>query len=83
MAFLSINTRADLDAVAGTQAHADFMDLLAGSLWRLERDDEAQTWRAVEDDGVISRYGFTRADFPSVAPPELPEYVPQPDQPMI
>jgi hypothetical protein len=51
------------------------MDALSASLWRLERDDAAQCWRAVEDDSTIFRYGFTRADFPAAQPPELPEYI--------
>lgn len=78
MEFRSINNRADLDAIAGTQEHAAFMALLAGSLWRLEKDDAAQTWRAVEDDGTVSRFGFNRADFPDAQPPALPAYVPPP-----
>ena len=74
-----INTRADLDALAGTPAHAAFMAMLAGSLYRLEKDDDAQTWRAVEDNSSIDRFGFTRADFPdTVAPPALPAYEPPP-----
>lgn len=72
-----INTRADLDAIAGTPAHAAFMASLAATLWRIERDDEAGAWVAVEDDSTISRFGFTRADFPNVAPPPLPAYVTQ------
>ena len=71
-----ISTREDLDAHAGTPAYDTFMTLLAGTLWRLARDDEAQTWRAVEDDSTVVRLGFTRADFPNAQPPELPEYVP-------
>lgn len=69
-----INSRADLDAVAGTPAHDAFMAKLAGTLWRLERDDEAKTWRAVADDTVIARFGFIRADFPGAQPPALPVY---------
>jgi len=75
MASTVINTRADLDAIAGTPEHAAFMGALAGTLWRLEKDDEAATWRAVEDDSTITRFGFERADFFGVQPPELPEYV--------
>ena len=73
-----ITTRADLDALQGTPAHAQFMAMLAGSLYRLEKDDEAQAWRAVEDDSMIQRFGFVRADFPSAAAPTLPVYVPEP-----
>lgn len=71
-----VNTRADLDALAGTPAHDTFMTLLAGTLWRLTRDDVEQTWRIVEDDSTVARFGFSRADFPDAEPPELPEYVP-------
>lgn len=78
MELRSINNRADLDAIAGTPEHDAFMALLAGSLWRLEKDDQAQTWRAVEDDGTVARFGFSRADFPEAQPPALPAYVPPP-----
>lgn len=71
-----INTRADLDAIAGTPEHVAFMALLAGTLWRLEKDDTAQAWVAIEDNSTIERFNFTRADFPDAQPPALPEYVP-------
>ena len=72
-----INTRADLDAIAGTPEHVAFMSLLAGTLWRLEKDDTAQAWVAIEDNSTIERFNFTRADFPDAQPPALPEYVPE------
>ncbi|WP_291771413.1 hypothetical protein [Castellaniella sp.] len=78
MALLVINTRADLDALAGTPEHDAFMARLAGSLWRLERDDVALTWKAVEDDTIIARFGFARTDFPLAVAPSLPVYVPPP-----
>jgi hypothetical protein len=71
-----INTRQDLDAIAGTPEHDAFMSLLAGTLWRLEKDDTAQAWVAIEDNSTIERFNFTRADFPDAQPPALPEYVP-------
>lgn len=71
-----INTREDLDAIAGTPEHAAFKALLAGTLWRLEKDDTAQVWVAIEDNSTIERFNFTRADFPDAQPPALPEYVP-------
>lgn len=71
-----INTREDLDAIAGTPEHVAFMTLLAGTLWRLEKDDTAQAWVAIEDNSTIERFNFTRADFPDAQPPALPEYVP-------
>ena len=73
-----ITTRADLDSIAGTPEHAAFMQMLAGSMWRLEKDDSAQQWVAVEDDSTIARFGFAREDFPGAQPPELPLYVPEP-----
>ena len=69
-----INTRQDLDAIIGMDDA--FMAILGGTLWRLERDDLAQTWKAVEDNSTIERFGFTRADFPNAVAPELPVYVP-------
>ena len=76
MASAVINTRADLDAIAGTPEHMDSMAILSGSLFRLEKDDILQTWKAVEDNSTIERFGFTRADFPNAVAPELPVYVP-------
>lgn len=76
MASTVINTREDLDAITGTPEHVAFMALLAGTLWRLEKDDTAQAWVAIEDNSTIERFNFTRADFPDAQPPALPEYVP-------
>lgn len=76
MGLPSINTREDLDAIAGTPEHVAFMALLAGTLWRLEKDDTAQAWVTIEDNSTIERFNFTRADFPDAQPPALPEYVP-------
>lgn len=78
MASTVINTREDLDAVAGTVEHDVFMATLRGTLWRLEKDDQAGVWRAVEDNSTIERFGFTRADFPGATAPELPAYAPPP-----
>lgn len=69
-----INSREDLDALAGTEVHDAFMASLAGTLWRLERDDVAHTWRVVECNLGIERFGFTREDFPDVVAPVLPAY---------
>jgi hypothetical protein len=77
-----INTRADLDAIAGTPAHAAFMAMLSGSLWRLQKDEAAQVWVAVEDNSTIERFEFVRADFPEAVPPELPVYSP-PSSPQV
>ena len=72
---LIFNTRADIDALPAAEK-TQTMALLAGTLWRLEKDDAAQCWRAVEDNAGITRFGFTRADFPAAQPPALPAYVP-------
>lgn len=78
MASVVINTRADLDAVAGTAQHAEFMARLKGSMTR--RENQAvypenyndpdyngpsvdPVWVDVEDLATIERFGFTRADF--------------------
>jgi len=76
--FNPINTRADLDILAGTPAHDAFMAALAGSVWRLEKDDDAKLWRAVQDASTIERFGFTLADFATVPAPDLPEYIAPP-----
>lgn len=73
-----INTREDLDAIAGTPEHDAFMAMLRGTLWRLEKDDQAGAWLAIEDNSTIERFGFTRADFPGAVAPALPAYVPPP-----
>ena len=78
MASTVINTREDLDAIAGTIEHDVFMATLRGTLWRLEKDDQAGTWLAIEDNSTIERFGFTRADFPGAVAPALPAYVPPP-----
>lgn len=78
MASTVINTREDLDAIAGTIEHDVFMATLRGTLWRLEKDDQAGAWLAIEDNSTIERFGFTRADFPGAVPPALPTYVPPP-----
>lgn len=70
-----INTREDLDAIAGTPEHVAFMALLAGTLWRLEKNDTAQAWVAIEVNSTIERFNFTRIDFPDAQPPILPAYV--------
>ncbi len=78
MASTVINTREDLDAIAGTIEHDVFMATLRGTLWRLEKDDQAGAWLAIEDNSTIERFGFTRADFPGATAPELPAHVPPP-----
>ena len=77
MASPVINTRADLDAIAGTPKHAEFMQMLRGSMTRKQN---AQTypdgywipgyegptlepiWADVEDLSTIERFGFSKSD---------------------
>jgi hypothetical protein len=73
-----INTRADLDAIAGTPEHEEFMRFLKGSMTRkqdvavrpegygqpgYEGDVIPPVWEDVEDLSTIERFGFTKADF--------------------
>ena len=75
---LIINTRQDLDAIAGTPEHQEFMEFLAGSITRkqdsrsyptnynqpdYEGDVLAPVWVDVEDLSVIESFGFTKSDF--------------------
>lgn len=75
-----INTREDLDAIAGTKEHSEFMEMLKGSMTRKE---DAQVypegygkpdydgeilepiWKDVEDLSTIERFGFKKEDFVS------------------
>lgn len=73
-----INSRKDLDAIAGTPEHAEFMQSLKGSMTR--KEDQAvypddyndpgyagpkidPVWVDVEDLSTIERFGFSKADF--------------------
>lgn len=73
-----INTRADLDAIAGTQEHADFIEKLKGSMIKTvdvavypenyndpEYDGEEITpiWEEQEDLSVIESFGFDKEFF--------------------
>jgi len=73
-----INTRADLDAIAGTPEHAEFMSFLKGSMTRkqdtavrpenygkpeYEGEVIAPIWKDVEDLSTIKMFGFTKKDF--------------------
>ncbi len=74
----TINTREDLDAIAGTPEHKEFMALLAGSMTRKENQADypedyndfdysgdiiEPVWVEVEDLSTIERFGFTKEDF--------------------
>lgn len=73
-----INTRADLDSIAGTPEHTEFMAALKGSMTRkqdvaVRPDGYGQpgydgeiippVWENVEDLHTIERFGFTKSDF--------------------
>ena len=75
-----VNSRDDLDAIQGAPQHAEFMDMLKGSIYRLEKDDAAKTWVVVKDASLIEQFGFLLKDFPDVTPPELPTYVQPPSK---
>ena len=75
-----VNSREDLDAIQGTSQHSEFMGMLKGSIYRLEKDDVAKTWVAVKDLSLIKQFGFLLKDFPDATPPELPTYVPPPSK---
>lgn len=74
----TINTREDLDALQGTKFYSDFMAALKGSMTRkqdvqvypegygqpgYEGPALEPIWQDVEDLSVITRFGFTKADF--------------------
>lgn len=73
-----INTREDLDAIAGTPEHEQFMQILKGSMTRkqdvqaypegynqpdYEGEKLEPIWTDVEDSSMIERFGFTKEDF--------------------
>lgn len=73
-----INTREDLDAVAGTPEHDEFMSYLKGSMTRKVNmaiypdgygkvdyvgPEVAPVWSEIEDLTTITNFGFTKADF--------------------
>lgn len=73
-----INTRADLDAIAGTPQHTEFMRALKGSM-TLKQNVQVYPegygqpgyegpalepiWEFVEDLSTITAFGFTPSDF--------------------
>lgn len=78
MALPIVNSIEDLNAIRGTQQYAEFIELLKGSLWRTERDEENGRFIALEDDTTINRFGLTRGDFQDIQVPTLPEWTPLP-----
>ena len=78
MVSVVINTREDLDAIAGTPEHAEFMQALKGSMTRkqdvqvypdgynqpgYEGPKLEPIWEDVEDLSTIERFRFTKSDF--------------------
>ena len=78
MALPVINTRDDLDSIAGTAEYDEFMNYLKGSMTRQQNtavypDGYGQpgyegpvvdpVWETVEDLSTIKRYGFKKSDF--------------------
>lgn len=75
-----INSREDLDAIEGSPLHAEFMGMLKGSIYRIEKDDVNKTWVAVKDSTLIKQFGFVLKDFPDAKAPDLPEWIPPPSK---
>lgn len=69
-----INTRQDLDAIAGTGEHERFMQTLKGSLFAIRKDEVLKKWVAEESNDLIEQFGFTRAEFEPIALPQVPIY---------
>ena len=75
---ITINTREDLDAIAGTPEYDEFMQALKGSM-TCKQDVQVYPegynqpgyegpviepiWEDVEDLSTIERFGFSKADF--------------------
>jgi len=70
----TLNTRADLDSIAGTDEYVQFMNKLKGSLFTVRKDNALGKWVSEESNELIEQYGFTRADFADITQPVLPEY---------
>ena len=82
MVLLTINSREDLDALKGTQAYAEFISYLKGSMLRKENlaeypedyDREGYdgpeiepVWAEVEDLSAVSRFGFSKEELLAVS----------------
>jgi len=67
---MTINTKEDLNAVAGTSEYERFMASLRGSLFNVYKENDK--WFATENNDVIERFGLTRADFDPIEQPVLP-----------
>lgn len=71
-----VQTAEDLEALRDTPAYAEFMEMLAGTLWTVTRNDEKECWEAAPNNSVIEQFGLKRQDFEPIPQPVLPEYVP-------
>lgn len=71
---IKISTRADLDALQGTEEHDKFMQALRGTLFTIKKDDDLKTWVAEETNEAVEEFGFARADFEPIEQPSLPRY---------
>lgn len=73
-----INTREDLEILKGTKEYDDFMQILKGSMLRkqdiqvypegynqpdYQGEKLLPVWEEVDDLSIITRFGFTKADF--------------------
>jgi len=67
---MTINTKEDLNALAGTSEYERFMASLRGSLFNVYKENDK--WFATEKNDVIERFGLTRADFEPIEQPVLP-----------
>jgi hypothetical protein len=75
----AINSREDLDAIADTEKHYQFVKMLEGSIFRIEKDNAAKQWTVIEDVSTIEKFGFVREDFPDAQHPEIPEWRDDPE----
>ena len=77
---LPVNSKQDIESLPEAQK-SEWLDRLARSIWRLERDDDNQRWLLVEDTATIDRFGYTTDDFPDAPKPDTPEWKPPPPEP--
>ena len=70
-----INTREDLNNIVGTEEYDNFIKLLEGSIFKLEKNDVNKTWILVEDLSTIEKFEFSKEDFRNISPPPIPEYI--------
>lgn len=66
----TINTRADLDAIKGTEQYDRFLRFLAGTInrWRWQGGE----WVLTRRSAAIARFGYAVEDFPDAPVPDKP-----------